>query len=45
MRIDLLLEWVELTMVLENKIWHQQNNPFSDYSSYLSQIFPNKKTI
>lgn len=44
-RIDLLLESVEWAMALENKIWHQQNNPFTDYSRYLAQKFPDKKPM
>ncbi|STY46847.1 Uncharacterised protein [Klebsiella pneumoniae] len=42
-RIDLLLESKEWAMVLENKIWHQLNNPFNDYSGYLEQKHPDKK--
>lgn len=44
-RIDLLLESEEWAMALENKIWHQQNNPFNDYSDYLAQKYPDKKQI
>lgn len=42
-RIDLLLESEEWAMALENKIWHKQNNPFTDYSRYLEQKYPDKK--
>lgn len=34
-RIDLLLEGPDWVMVLENKIYHQQNNPFAEYQSYV----------
>lgn len=44
-RIDLLLESEKWAMVLENKIWHQQNNPFTDYSGYLQQKHPEKKPL
>lgn len=37
-RIDILMESDEWLLVLENKIWHKQNNPFSDYSDYLAEI-------
>ncbi|MGL6315683.1 PD-(D/E)XK nuclease family protein [Vibrio sp. WXL103] len=30
-RIDLLLEGCDWVMVLENKIYHEQNNPFAEY--------------
>lgn len=44
-RIDLLLESEEWVMALENKIWHQQNNPFSDYSGYLAHKHPDKRPL
>ncbi|MFH4732010.1 PD-(D/E)XK nuclease family protein [Vibrio diabolicus] len=34
-RIDLLLESQEWVIVLENKVFHQQNNPFEDYESFI----------
>ncbi|WP_039046668.1 PD-(D/E)XK nuclease family protein [Plesiomonas shigelloides] len=34
-RIDLLLESDGWVMVLENKIFHQQNNPFTDYEDFI----------
>lgn len=34
-RIDLLLESQEWVIVLENKVFHQQNNPFDDYESFI----------
>lgn len=34
-RIDLLLEGPDWVIVLENKIYHQQNNPFADYQNYI----------
>lgn len=33
-RIDLLLEGNDWVMVIENKIFHHQNNPFDDYMSF-----------
>ena len=33
-RIDLLLETTEALIIVECKIYHQQNNPFDDYASY-----------
>tara|TARA_R110000764_G_scaffold53725_2_gene117029 strand:+ start:19833 stop:20942 length:1110 start_codon:yes stop_codon:yes gene_type:complete len=36
-RIDLLLESQEWVIVMENKIFHQQNNPFSDYENYVKE--------
>lgn len=34
-RIDLLLESNDWVMVLENKIFHQQNNPFNEYEQFI----------
>lgn len=34
-RIDLLLEGSDWVMVLENKIYHEQNNPFDQYERYI----------
>lgn len=34
-RIDLLIEGNEWIMVIENKIFHNQNNPFKDYENYI----------
>ncbi|MDO5768536.1 MAG: PD-(D/E)XK nuclease family protein [Psychrobacter sp.] len=34
-RIDLLLEGNEWVMVIENKIYHQQNNPFKNYQCHI----------
>ncbi|MGI2029743.1 PD-(D/E)XK nuclease family protein [Endozoicomonas acroporae] len=36
-RIDLLLEGNDWVMVIENKIYHQQNNPFGVYESYVRE--------
>lgn len=36
-RIDLLLEGNDWVMVLENKIYHQQNNPFDDYERFIHE--------
>jgi hypothetical protein len=34
-RLDLLLEGNEWVMVIENKIYHQQNNPFKTYQRHI----------
>jgi hypothetical protein len=46
-RIDLLIEGNDWVMVIENKIYHQQNNPFSAYQRYVedNKILQNKKPI
>lgn len=48
-RIDLLLKSQDWTMVLENKIFHEQNNPFSDYEDFVRlkhpEHFHNKSAI
>ncbi|GAB7228256.1 hypothetical protein VrSk94_19410 [Vibrio rotiferianus] len=49
-RIDLLLESQEWVIVLENKVFHQQNNPFEDYESFIKDElhqgrFEGKKAI
>ncbi|MCI9705802.1 PD-(D/E)XK nuclease family protein [Vibrio parahaemolyticus] len=48
-RIDLLLEADDWVIVLENKIYHHQNNPFDDYEAFVSgnkyQRFKNKQPI
>ena len=36
-RIDLLLEGNDWVMLIENKIFHHQNNPFSSYENYISE--------
>ena len=42
-RIDLLLETEEALIIVECKIYHQQNNPFDDYTSYAEQRIKNSK--
>jgi hypothetical protein len=44
-RIDILLESEEWVLALENKIWHQQNNPFADYREHLKLKHPNKSHL
>jgi len=44
-RIDILLEFEQWVLALENKIWHKQNNPFQDYSNHLAQKYPHKKPL
>ncbi|MEH0687907.1 PD-(D/E)XK nuclease family protein [Vibrio cholerae] len=36
-RIDLLLEASDWVLILENKIYHQQNNPFEDYENFTKE--------
>lgn len=36
-RIDLLLEGLDWVIVLENKIFHQQNNPFDHYEAFIEK--------
>lgn len=36
-RIDILLEGEDWVMIIENKVWHLQNNPFDDYLTCLQQ--------
>jgi hypothetical protein len=36
-RIDILLEGDDWVMIIENKVWHLQNNPFDDYLTCLQQ--------
>lgn len=42
-RIDLLLETDEALIIVECKIYHHQNNPFNDYTSYGMQRIKNNK--
>lgn len=42
-RIDLLLETDEALIIVECKIYHQQNNPFDDYTSYGMQSIKDSK--
>ena len=35
-RIDLLLEGSDWVMLIENKIYHHQNNPFAEYEEYIA---------
>jgi hypothetical protein len=44
-RIDLLMESDEWLLVLENKIFHTQNNPFDDYQAFAKQRYPSKEHI
>ena len=37
-RIDLLLQGIDWCLVIETKIWHIQNNPFSDYKAYADSL-------
>ncbi|QUX93519.1 hypothetical protein CYL31_19845 [Marinomonas sp. A3A] len=49
-RIDLLLEGPDWVIILENKVYHQQNNPFHDYEKFVLEErslirFKDKKAI
>lgn len=48
-KIDLLLEGNDWVMVIENKIFHHQNNPFDDYMSFVQtssrESFAGKKGV
>lgn len=44
-RIDLLLEANNWVMVLENKIFHAQNNPFKDYQVYVKKHYSDKTPL
>lgn len=44
-RLDLLLVSTGWVMVIENKIFHHQNNPFTDYEGHVEEKFPDKKPI
>ena len=49
-RIDLLLEGPDWFIILENKVYHQQNNPFHDYEKFVREEsnlirFKDKKAI
>ncbi len=41
-RLDLVLVGDNWVIAIENKIFHEANNPFEDYKSYLSKTYPNK---
>lgn len=43
-RIDLLIETEDTLIIVECKVYHEQNNPFDDYTSYgMQRITDNKK--
>lgn len=44
-RLDLLLVSTDWVMVIENKIFHQQNNPFTDYEGHVEQHYATKRPI
>lgn len=44
-RIDLLLEGDEWVLVVENKIYHHQCNPFKDYEQYIRDNYEGKTGI
>ncbi len=44
-RLDLLLVSTDWVMVIENKIFHHQNNPFTDYEGHMENKFSDKRPI
>lgn len=44
-RVDLLLEGMDWVLVLENKIFHDLNNPFDDYVRYVTDSFQGKRHL
>lgn len=44
-RIDLLLEGDEWVLVIENKIYHHQSNPFKEYEQYIKNNYKGKQAI
>ncbi|MFA6700856.1 MAG: PD-(D/E)XK nuclease family protein [Thiomicrospira sp.] len=44
-RIDLVLETDSWVMVIENKIYHHQNNPFAEYENYAQTSHPDKEAV
>ena len=44
-RIDMLLENEQWVMVIENKIFHQQNNPFAAYENFIHSKYPDKGAV
>ncbi len=44
-RIDLLLEGDEWVLVVENKIYHVQTNPFTEYEEYIREHYKDKTAI
>ncbi|UTW01214.1 PD-(D/E)XK nuclease family protein [Marinomonas rhizomae] len=48
-RIDLIFESKDWVMIIENKIFHEQNNPFDDYQNHFTKNeekrFKNKEAI
>ena len=44
-RIDLLLEGDEWVLVIENKIYHHQSNPFKEYEQYIKNNYEGKEAI
>src|SRR5690625_966789 len=42
-RIDLVIEFEQLLLVVECKIYHHQNNPFKAYEAYSNETFPEKQ--
>ena len=41
-RIDILIEGNTWVLIIENKIWHNKNNPFVEYEDYVRKKYNNK---
>lgn len=41
-RLDLVLVGDDWVMAIENKIYHNANNPFKEYEAYLAKTYPDK---
>ncbi len=41
-RIDILIEGNTWVLIIENKIWHNKNNPFVEYEEYVRTKYNNK---
>ncbi len=44
-RIDLLLNGADWVILLENKIYHQQNNPFTEYEAHAEKYYNTKQKL
>ena len=44
-RIDLLLEFDNWVLVIENKVRHQVNNPFDDYREFVAKAYGGKAAV
>ncbi|MGL4517894.1 MAG: PD-(D/E)XK nuclease family protein [Shewanella sp.] len=44
-RLDIVLESETWVMVIENKIWHTQDNPFDSYEDHLDLYYQDKEKV